>query len=120
MTQGSIWKTLVRFALPLFLGNLFQQLYNVADSFVVGNFCGDAALAAVSSSGSLCHLLIGFFQGTFIGAGVVVSHRWGAKDREGADRAIHTAVTFSLAIGVILTILGVCFTPTLLGWMGLS
>ena len=118
MTQGSIWKTLVRFALPLFLGNLFQQLYNVADSFVVGNFCGDAALAAVSSSGSLCHLLIGFFQGVFVGAGVIISHRHGAKDTDGVDKAIHTAVTFSLAIGVILTILCVCFTHTLLGWMG--
>ena len=118
MTQGNIFTTLVRFAFPLFLGNLFQQLYNVADSFVVGNFCGDAALAAVSSSGSLCHLLIGFFQGVFVGAGVIISHRHGAKDTDGVDKAIHTAVTFSLAIGVILTILGVCFTPTLLGWMG--
>ena len=118
MTQGSIWKTLVRFALPLFLGNLFQQLYNVADSFVVGNFCGDAALAAVSSSGSLCHLLIGFFQGTFVGAGVVVSHRWGAQDRDGVDRAIHTAVIFSLVMGLLLTVFGVCFTPTILRWMG--
>lgn len=118
MTQGSIWKTLVRFALPLFLGNLFQQLYNVADSFVVGNFCGDAALAAVSSSGSLCHLLIGFFQGTFVGAGVVVSHRWGAKDRDGVDRAIHTALILALAMGLFLTVFGVCFTPTILRWMG--
>lgn len=118
MTEGSIWKTLVRFALPLFLGNLFQQLYNVADSFVVGNFCGDEALAAVSSSGSLCHLLIGFFQGVFVGAGVVISHRCGAKDEEGVDRAIHTGLLFALAIGTVLSILGICFTPTILGWMG--
>ena len=118
MTQGSIWKTLVRFALPLFLGNLFQQLYNVADSFVVGNFCGDAALAAVSSSGSLCHLLIGFFQGTFVGAGVVISHRYGAQDEDGVNKAVHTAVIFSLVMGILLTVLGVCFTPTILRWMG--
>lgn len=118
MTQGSIWKTLVRFALPLFLGNLFQQLYNVADSFVVGNFCGDAALAAVSSSGSLCHLLIGFFQGVFVGAGVIISHRCGAKDDEGVDKAIHTAVIFALIMGLLLTVLGVWFTPTILRWMG--
>lgn len=118
MTQGSIWKTLVRFALPLFLGNLFQQLYNVADSFVVGNFCGDAALAAVSSSGSLCHLLIGFFQGVFVGAGVIISHRCGAKDDEGVDKAIHTAVVFALIMGLLLTVLGVWFTPTILRWMG--
>jgi len=118
MTEGSIWKTLVRFALPLFLGNLFQQLYNVADSFVVGNFCGDEALAAVSSSGSLCHLLIGFFQGVFVGAGVVISHRYGAQDEEGVDKAIHTALLFALAMGAVLSVLGVCFTPTILGWMG--
>ena len=94
MIQGSIWKTLVRFSLPLFLGNLFQQLYNVADSFVVGNFCGDTALAAVSSSGSLCHLLIGFFQGVFVGASVVISHRYGARNKDGVDKAVHTAVVF--------------------------
>lgn len=118
MTQGAIWSSLLRLALPLFLGNLFQQLYNVADSFVVGNFCGDAALAAVSSSGSLCHLLIGFFQGVFVGAGVIISHRYGAQDSEGVDKAIHTAVVFALIMGTVLTILGVCFTPTILTWMG--
>ena len=118
MTQGSIWKTLVRFSLPLFLGNLFQQLYNVADSFVVGNFCGDAALAAVSSSGSLCHLLIGFFQGVFVGASVLISHRYGAQNKSGVDKSIHTAVIFSLVMGLTLTVLGVCFTPTILRWMG--
>lgn len=118
MTQGSIWKTLVRFSLPLFLGNLFQQLYNVADSFVVGNFCGDTALAAVSSSGSLCHLLIGFFQGVFVGASVLISHRYGAQNKSGVDKAIHTAVIFSLVMGLTLTVLGVCFTPTILRWMG--
>lgn len=118
MIQGSIWKTLVRFSLPLFLGNLFQQLYNVADSFVVGNFCGDTALAAVSSSGSLCHLLIGFFQGVFVGASVVISHRYGARNKDGVDKAVHTAVVFSLIMGLTLTVLGICFTPTILRWMG--
>ena len=118
MTQGSIWKILVRFSLPLFLGNLFQQLYNVADSFVVGNFCGDAALAAVSSSGSLCYLLIGFFQGVFVGASVLISHRYGAQNKSGVEKAVHTAVIFSLVIGLTLTVLGVCFTPTILHWMG--
>ena len=118
LTQGSIWKALLRFSFPLLLGNLFQQLYNVADSFVVGNFCGDAALAAVSSSGSLCHLLIGFFQGVFVGASVIISHRYGAQDDEGVDQAVHTAVIFSLILGLLLTVFGVVFTPTILGWMG--
>lgn len=118
MTEGNILKILIRFALPLFLGNLFQQLYNTVDSLVVGHFCGDNALAAVSSSGSLCFLIVGFFQGVFIGASVIISRRYGARDQEGVDRAVHTTVVFSLAAGVLLTILGVCFTPTILRWMG--
>lgn len=118
MTEGCIWKILLRFAFPLFLGNLFQQLYNTVDSLVVGNFCGNDALAAVSSSGSLCHLIIGFFQGTFVGASVIISRFYGARDEEGVDKAIHTTVVFALAAGTVLSIFGVCFTPTILRWMG--
>ena len=117
MTEGTIWKILIRFAFPLFLGGLFQQLYNAADSWVVGRYCGDNALAAVSSSGALCFLLVGFFQGVFMGGSVIISNRYGAKDTPGVDRAIHTLVTFSLAIGVTLSILGVLFTPSILRWM---
>ena len=95
MTEGNILRILVRFALPLLLGNLFQQFYSMVDSLVVGNFCGDQALAAVSSSNSLCHLIIGFFQGVFIGASVIISHRYGAMDDDGVDKAIHTTVLFA-------------------------
>ena len=98
MTEGTVWKILVRFALPLFLGNLFQQLYNAVDSLVVGNFCGNEALAAVSSSGSLQHLLIGFFQGMFVGASVLISKCYGAMDDKGVDDAIHTTVLFSVGM----------------------
>lgn len=118
MTEGSIWKILLRFALPLLLGNLFQQLYNAVDAFVVGNFDSKAALAAVTSSGSLCFLIIGFFQGVFIGASVIISRYFGAQDSEGVDRAVHTTVIFSLILGSILSIFGVCFTPTILRLMG--
>lgn len=118
MTEGCIWKILVRFAFPLFLGNLFQQLYNAVDSLVVGNFCGNEALAAVSSSGSLQHLLIGFFQGVFVGASVIISRCFGANDKKGAEDAIHTTILFALGAGVLLTIAGVSFTPTILRWMG--
>lgn len=118
MTEGKIWKILIRFAFPLFLGGLFQQLYNTADSWVVGEFCGDNALAAVSSSGSLCFLLVGFFQGVFMGGSVVISNRYGAKDSEGVDKAIHTMIIFSLVIGTALTGLGIAFTPTILRLMG--
>lgn len=118
LTEGVVWKKLVSFAIPIFLGNLFQQMYNAVDSLVVGNFCGNEALAAVSSSMSMQHLFIGFFQGTFIGASVLISRSFGAKDREGMDKAIHTTVVFALVAGTILTILGVAFTPVILRWMG--
>lgn len=117
MTEGCVWKILVRFAFPLFLGNLFQQLYNAVDSLVVGNFCGNEALAAVSSSGSLQHLLIGFFQGVFVGASVIISRYFGAKNKKGVDDAVHTTVVFALGAGVLLTIVGVAFTPTILRWI---
>ena len=118
MTEGTIWKVLVRFALPLFFGGLFQQLYNAVDSWVVGRFCGDTALAAVSSSGSLCFLLIGFFQGVFMGGSVIISRYFGARDEENVDRSIHTLIVFSIVLGIVLSILGIIFTPTLLRWMG--
>ena len=96
MTQGSIWKLMVRFAIPIFLGNLFQQFYNVADTFIVGNVLGTEAMAAVGSSGNLIFMLIGFFQGVFVGAGVVVSRFWGARDHENVSIAVHTSVAFAI------------------------
>lgn len=118
MTQGTIWKILVRFAFPLFVGSLFQQLYNAVDSWVVGNYDGKTALAAVSSAGSLCFLLIGFFQGTFIGASVIISRYYGARDMEKVDKAVHTSILFALLLGTVLSVVGVLFTPTILAWMG--
>ncbi len=118
MTEGNILKILIRFAFPLFLGNLFQQMYNTVDSLVVGWFCGDNALAAVSSSGSLCFLIIGFFQGAFVGASVLISRHYGAREKEKMDTAIHTTIVFALIAGVVLSVLGVLFTPTILRWMG--
>lgn len=118
LTQGPIWKKITLFALPLFLGNLFQQLYNVVDSLVVGNFVGGEALAAVSSSGSLIFLLVGLFGGIFVGAGVVISRYYGARDLEKMQIAIHTTVAFGLVASVVLTILGVVFSPLILRVMG--
>ena len=118
MTEGVVWKKIVGFAIPLLLGNLFQQLYNSVDAIVVGNFCGNDALAAVATSGSLCHLLIGFFEGVFIGASVIISHSYGAKNHEKVDKIIHTTIFFAIVLGIILTVLGISFTPTLLRWMG--
>ncbi|MEG1505539.1 MAG: MATE family efflux transporter, partial [Lachnospiraceae bacterium] len=118
MTQGPIWKKITVFAIPLFFGNLFQQLYNTADSLIVGNFLGSNALAAVSSSGSLIFLLVGFFNGIFVGAGVVVARYYGARDIPKVQRAIHTTVALGMVSGVALTIVGIILTPQILVWMG--
>lgn len=118
MTEGSIWKKIIAFAIPLFLGNLFQQLYNTADSLIVGNFLGSEALAAVSSSGSLIFLLVGFFNGIAIGAGVVIGRYYGARQIDKVQKAIHTTIAFGLAAGAALTVIGVLLTPQLLLWMG--
>lgn len=117
LTEGPIWKRLTAFALPLFLGNLFQQLYNTADSLIVGNFLGSDALAAVSSSGSLIFLMVGFFNGIAIGAGVVIARYYGAKQEEEVQKAVHTTVALGIAVGLLLTIAGIIFAPHVLRWM---
>lgn len=118
LTEGNIMKKLLGFAVPLFFGNLFQQLYNTADSLIVGNFVGSDALAAVSSSGSLIFLLVGLFNGISMGAGVVIARYFGARDQEHMTRAVHTTVFFGIVSGILLTVLGILMTPLLLRWMG--
>ncbi len=118
LVEGSIAKGMLLFALPVFLGNVFQQLYNAFDAWCVGNFIGDDALAAVSSSGSLIFLFVSFFNGLAMGAGVIIARYFGAKEYAPMRRAIHTAIAFGLCTGVVLTVLGVAFTPTVLRWMG--
>lgn len=118
MSEGEIWKRITFFAMPLFLGNLFQQMYNAADSLIVGKYLGSEALAAVSSSGNLIFLMIGFFNGISVGAGVVIARYFGAKDYESMHKAIHTTVAFGLVAGILLTILGVILAPQILIWMG--
>lgn len=118
LTEGSVAKGMLLFALPIFISNLFQQLYNAADSLIVGNFLGGEALAAVGSSGSLIFLLTGFVNGVSLGAGVVVARYFGAKDWQRMRRTIHTTVALGLAAGVVLTVVGVWLTPQILRWMG--
>lgn len=118
LTEGPIWKRMLLFALPVLLGNVFQQFYNTFDSWTVGNFLGDDALAAVSSSGSLIFMMVGFFNGVAMGAGVIIARYYGARDYEAMDKAIHTDVAFGLTSGALLTVVGVVFTPTILQWMG--
>ena len=117
MTQGNSYGHMVAFAMPVLLSQIFQQLYNTADTFIVGKFLGTDALAAVSSSGTLIFLLISFFMGTSMGAGVVISRYFGARDADNISRAVHTNIAFGLVSSVILTVFGVAFTPTFLRWM---
>lgn len=118
MTVGTPWKLIASFALPVFLSQLFQQFYNTVDSLIVGRVHGTEALAAVSSSGTLIFLMISFFVGTSMGAGIVISKYYGARDYERVSRAVHTNICLGIICGVILTIIGVVLTPTFLRWMG--
>lgn len=118
MIEGPIWQGLISFAVPIFLGNLFQQLYNTADTLIVGNFIGKEALAAVSSSGNLIFMMVGFLNGMAMGAGVLISKYYGAKDTERMRTAIHTDLAFGVLAGLLLTVLGVALTPYILRLMG--
>lgn len=117
MTEGPIAGKIIRFAWPLFLGNLFQQLYNIADTLIVGNLLGNKALAAVSSTGALVFLFVSVFSGVSMGAGVVISRYFGAKDVIKMRLAVHTALCFAFVSGIILSIAGVLLSPQILIWM---
>jgi len=117
MTQGSIARHIMAFALPLVLGNLFQQLYNTVDTWVVGNFVSNEAFSAVGTVGPIINMLIGIFMGLSSGAGVVISQYYGAQRREDVSRAVHTAIVMTLALGVVFTIAGNAMIPAMLGLM---
>lgn len=117
LSEGPIRKKILVFALPILVGQIFQQLYNTFDSLIVGMFLGDRALAAVSSSGSLIFMMVGFFQGIALGAGVIIAREFGAGNRKRMRLAIHTDVAFGLVAGMILTVLGIACTPFILRWM---
>lgn len=118
MTKGSIYKQIIKFSFPIFCGNLFQQLYNLVDSLVIGNFVGKESLAAVSSTGSLIFLIVGLFTGIFSGAGVVISKYFGAGDIKKVQSSIHTSVAFGIISGLIMTVIGTSLTPLILRLMG--
>lgn len=118
MSEGNIWKQLLFFSIPLVLGNIFQQLYNAVDSIIVGNFVGSQALAAVTSSSPVINMLISFFMGLSIGAGVVISRYFGANDRQGVSDSIHTSMAIIILAGIAMTFIGVLLTPYILQWVG--
>lgn len=117
MTHGSIPGLLIRFAIPLVIGNLFQQLYNTVDSIIVGNFVSKQALAAVGCTGPIINMLIGVFMGFSSGAGVVISQFYGAKDEEKLQQSVQTSICLTLILCVVLTVIGVLATPAMLHLM---
>ena len=116
ITEGVIWKQLLLFFFPIVFGTFFQQIYNTADTIVVGRFVGKQALAAVGGSASqIANLIVGFFVGLSSGAAVVISQFYGAKDKKNLSKALHTAFAFSIAAGIVLTVVGIFLTrPALL------
>ena len=114
MTSGNIVQLLILFTLPLLIGNIFQQFYSMADTFIVGRTIGVDALAAVGCTGSITFLIIGFAQGFTSGLSIRVAQRYGAGDEEGVRRGIACGALLSLAATVILTVVSCAFTRTIL------
>ena len=117
MTEGSITRHIIRFALPLLLGNLFQQLYNTVDTWVVGNYVSNEAFSAVGTVGPIINMLIGFFTGLASGAGVVISQYYGAKRYDKVRSTVHTAILMTLFLGVVFTVVGIAMIPMMLRLM---
>ena len=117
ITEGVIWKQLLIFFFPILMGTFFQQMYNTVDTIIVGRLVGTEALAAVGATGPLVSMVNGFFIGVSSGATVVLSQAYGAGDRKGVSDSIHTGVALSLVLGVMLTVIGVCFGGRVMGWM---
>ncbi len=111
MTEGNIVRHIVTFAIPLLMGNIFQQLYNTVDTWVVGNFASNEAYSAVGTVGPIVNMLIGFFLGLSSGAGVVISQYYGAGRHDKVHDTVHTAVLMTLILGVVFTALGISMTP---------
>ena len=114
MTEGAILPKIAAFALPLFAGNMFQQLYNTMDCFVVGKFLGKDALAAIGASSQFVFTVIGFFAGFSTGAQIVISQAFGAKNIGRMQDAIHTAILSSFFISLIMTVVGIALSPLVL------
>lgn len=118
ITEGVIWKQLLFFFFPILLGTLFQQLYNTADTVVVGRFVGTKALAAVGgSTGQIVNLVVNFFVGLASGATVIIARYYGARDRIKLNYALHTAIALSIVGGIVTAVAGILLTPFLLQMM---
>lgn len=117
MTQGNILQHIINFAFPLLIGNIFQQLYNTVDTWVVGNYVSNEAFSAVGTVGPIINMLIGFFTGLSSGAGVVISQYYGAKRFDKVHDAVHTSIVMTLLLGVVFTAVGILMIPPMLNLM---
>ena len=117
MTQGSIWRHLIDFAIPMAIGLLFQQLYNTVDTLVVGNFVSREAQAAVGSTGSIINTVVGFCAGLATGASVIISQRYGAHDEKGLSKAVHTTIALTFLLSAGATALGLLIIDPMLRFM---
>ena len=117
MTTGNITRHIITFAFPLLIGNIFQQLYNMVDTWVVGKYVSNEAFAAVGSVGPIVNMLIGFFMGLSSGAGVVISQYYGAHRPDDVKRTVHTSIAMTLMLGVAFTGIGLFMTPYMLALM---
>ena len=112
MTEGSIVRHIIMFSLPLLLGNVFQQLYNTVDTWVVGNYVSNEAYSAVGSVGPIVNVLIGLFMGLSSGAGVVISQFYGAHRFDKVQDAVHTCIAITVIFSVVFTIVGIATTSS--------
>lgn len=119
LIHGSIAKSIFWFSVPLLVGNLFQQLYNTVDAYVVGNYVGKQALAAVGASSPILNMLIGFFMGLATGAGVIIAQYFGAGDHNRLKKAVHSSAALTIVMSVILTIVGMLGTKPMLRAIGI-
>ena len=118
MTQGTPWQRILEFSIPMLLGNVAQQLYNTADSVIVGMFVGDNALAAVGSAMPILNLLLALFVGIATGAGIVISQAYGARDREGLSRSIGNCITLAGVAALVIMVVGPLLTRPMLVLLG--
>ena len=117
MTEGSIFRSIVRFAFPLLIGNIFQQLYNMVDTWVVGNYVSNEAFSAVGTVGPIINMLIGIFMGLASGAGVVISQYYGAKNEKKVSQTVHTSMAMTFLLAIVFTAVGILMTPAMLHMM---
>ncbi len=117
ITEGVIWKQILIFFFPILLGTFFQQMYNTVDTIIVGRFVSTQALAAVGTTGPLVSMINGFFTGLSSGATVILAQFFGASDRDGVNRALHTGFSLSLVLGLLVMALGCLLGPQILVWM---